>query len=216
MTWSPIPLRRPAGRILWTAGALLLAAIAARFAGAWLVVSDPLQPARAVVVLGGQMPFRAMEATAVYKQGWTTEVWITPGRATVEDEALARLGIDKPSESAYSRLVLERLGVPHDAIRSLAGSNRNTADEVRSIARELRATDSHRVILVTSKYHGRRVKMLWRVLVGSEPEAILRYTPEDPFEPNRWWRTSEDAMAVSREWFGIFNALAGFPVRSER
>ena len=34
-------------------------------AGPWLVVEDDLQQARAVVVLSGQVPFRAMEAADI-------------------------------------------------------------------------------------------------------------------------------------------------------
>ena len=48
-------------------------------AGVWLTVADPLQHARAVVVLGGAMPYRAIEAAAIYKAGWAGEVWVTYG-----------------------------------------------------------------------------------------------------------------------------------------
>jgi hypothetical protein len=54
------------------------------------------------------------------------------------------------------------------------------------------------------------------MLVGSRPEAVVRYTPDDPFDPDRWWKTTSDAMAVSREWFGLLNAWIGFPIRSTR
>ena len=46
-------------------------------AAAWLVVSDPPQPSAAIVVLGGKVPFRAMEGASLYKQGWAREVWLT-------------------------------------------------------------------------------------------------------------------------------------------
>ena len=53
-------------------------------------------------------------------------------------------------------------------------------------------------------------------LVGAKPEAQVRYAREDPFEPARWWRNTGDAMAVTREVFGLLNAKVGFPVKSER
>jgi hypothetical protein len=37
--------------------------------GYWLVVADPLEPARAIVVLSGRVPFRAVEAASIYRQG---------------------------------------------------------------------------------------------------------------------------------------------------
>jgi uncharacterized SAM-binding protein YcdF (DUF218 family) len=206
--------RRLLVAVAFVAAALVLAPLAATAAGTWLVVADALQPARSVVVFGGHVPFRAMEAAAVYKQGWTREVWLTQGGLQEEDTALAKLGVDRTPEHIYSRQVLERLGVPSEAIRLLPGRNVNTADEVRTVARELQAANDARVILVTSKYHTRRVRVIWHRLVGRRPEAIVRYAPDDPSEPRRWWRTTGGARAVSSEWFGLLNAWAGFPVKS--
>lgn len=141
---------------------------------------------------------------------------VDPGGVYPEDLALARLGIDRSPEHEYSRQVLQRLGVPGQAIRLIDGQTQNTVDEVRAIAKELKISGGDRVILITSKYHARRVKFIWHAVVGDRPAAIVRYTPDDPFQPDRWWRNTQDAMSVSREWFGLLNAWAGFPVKSER
>lgn len=196
--------------------AMLMALVGLWQAGSRLVVDDALQQGHAIVVLGGQLPFRAKEAAGIYQQGWSREVWLTRGRPTEEDEALAQMGISSPSESDYSRLVLERLGVPSGAIRVLPSPAASTADEVRIVAAALKAASADQVIIVTSKYHTRRVKALWRELVGAHPTAVVRYSLDDPFDPSRWWRTTTDSMAVSREWFGLLNAWAGFPVSSQR
>jgi uncharacterized SAM-binding protein YcdF (DUF218 family) len=152
----------------------------------------------------------------VCRQGWAHEVWLTQGGVFADDLALAQLGIERSPEYAYSRQVLERLGVPSGAIRLLSGANQNTADEMRTIARELKASGGDRVIIITSSYHTRRVRMLWRALAGKNAEAIVRYTRDDPFDSAHWWRRTGDAMAVSREWFGLLNAWAGFPMKSRR
>jgi uncharacterized SAM-binding protein YcdF (DUF218 family) len=210
-------VRRPYAIVVSAATAvLLLLTIAFTHAGTWLVVADPLQPSGAIVVFGGAVPFRAMEAAAVYKQGWAPEVWMTSGGADNEDLALARLGIIRPSEHVYNQQVLERLGVPHDAIRLLPGSNVNTAAEVSAVGAALEAAGKTRAILVTSKYHTRRVKTLWRALVSNHLEAIVRYTTDEPAVPERWWHTTKDAMAVWREWFALANAKIGFPMKNER
>jgi len=208
--------RRLLAAILLPAAVLALVPFVLTAAGTWLVVEDRLQPARSVVVFGGQLPFRAMEAAAVYGKGWAHEVWLTQGGAFAEDVALARLAIDRPPEHVYSQRVLERLGVPRDAIRVLPERNVNTADEVRAVAGALKAAGGGRVILITSKYHTRRVKVVWLALAGSRLEAIVRYAEGDPFEPRRWWRNTADAQSVSREWFALLNTWAGFPIKSER
>ena len=203
------------------AGALVLLCLAAApyildSIGRWLVTEDPLRQARAIVVLGGQLPFRAMEGGTIYQSGWAPEVWLTRGGIYEEDLALARLGIAHTPEYEYSRQVLEHVGVPASAIRILDGPNFSTADEVRTIARQLQAAGGGRVILITSKFHSRRVRATWHRIVGRNPEAAVRYTNDDPSRPERWWTNTEDARAVAREVFGLLNLWAGFPLQSRR
>ena len=202
--------------VLSIAMLLVLAAFALKSAGTWLVIDDPLQPSRAVVVFGGEVPFRAMEAAAIYKNGFAKEVWLTPGGVSLDDVTLAQLGVDRPPEHFYSRKVLERLEVPPEVIHVLPGSTVNTAEEIRAVARRLAETGGERAIVVTSQYHTRRVRILWHSLVGAQPQLIVRYTPGDEFQASTWYRTSADMRAVWREWFGLLNAWAGFPVSAER
>jgi uncharacterized SAM-binding protein YcdF (DUF218 family) len=182
--------------------------------GAWLVVEDPLSSARAVVALGGEVPFRAMEAAAIYRQGWTSEVWLTRPPQDAGEAALRQLGIQMPGDEVYNRAVLERLGVPVTAIRVLSRPAQNTAQEVQVIAEELQRAGGGQVILVTSKPHSRRVRATWRALIGEH--AIVRYATSDPYDAHRWWRHTRDALAVSREVFGLLNVWVGFPVRPAR
>jgi len=108
---------------------------------------------------------------------------------------------------------MELLGVPAGKITSLEGKAQNTVEEVRLIAGLLKDRKEGRVILVTSKYHSRRLKATWSALIGDSPRAIVRYAKEDPFDPESWWRYTDDALAVVREVFGILNVWAGFPMK---
>ncbi|MBI2358414.1 MAG: YdcF family protein [Deltaproteobacteria bacterium] len=210
------PSRRAAGLLILFALALVLGTWALLRAGRWLVVGDPLAPARAIVVVSGHLPFRAMEAAQIYRQGLAPEVWLTRPSAPQEEKALARLGIAVTREESYNEQVLRRLGVPRNAIRILSEPVLNTEQEVLLISRILEQVGGETVILVTSKYHTRRVKAIWNSLVGDTQKAIVRYAPEDPFDPDRWWRNTRDALAVVRESMGLLNAWAGFPLRPDR
>jgi uncharacterized SAM-binding protein YcdF (DUF218 family) len=212
---KPARPRRSVGAVALLTAVIALALYVCSHAGTWLVVEDPLQHARSAVVFGGKTPGRAMEAATFYKGGWTSEVWLTEGGLLADDVALAWLGVERTQEYVYNRQVLEHLGVPTAAIRVLTGRNNNTADEVRTIARALSESGGERVILVTSSYHTRRVKALWRAVVGNRSEAIVRFAPDEAFDADHWWRDTADAWSVSREWFGLLNAWAGFPVKSE-
>jgi uncharacterized SAM-binding protein YcdF (DUF218 family) len=204
-------------RIAAAAAGLLiaLAVFALMRAGTSLIVSDPQQKADAIVVIGGKLPFRAMEGGALYKRGLAPEVWLTMGNRNAAEIELERLDVQATPEHVYSQQVLERLGVPRRVIRVIPGRNNNTATEVRTIGRYARERRVSRIILVTSSYHSRRVRTLWRKLVGGAPEAVVLYTTTEPFDAQRWWADSADAWTVSREWFGLLNAWLGFPLSSE-
>jgi uncharacterized SAM-binding protein YcdF (DUF218 family) len=181
--------------------------------GNWLVVADPLQPAQAIVVLSGGAPFRAMGAADLYRQGWAPEVWITTGYETGAGEAFARLGIPYTQESVYSWLVLEKMGVPAEAVHVLPTPIHNTRDEVEVVAAMLRQVKGSAVIFVTSPLHTRRARAIWRNQVGDHPQVIVRYESYQGSDPARWWRTTGDADAVVHEALGLLNARLGFFVK---
>lgn len=99
--------------------------------------------------------------------------------------------------------------MPPGAIRDLHPPVKNTADEVRLVARELQRVGGDGVILVTSKPHSWRVRVTWRALAPHALHATVRYATEDAHDPSRWWRHIDDALVVSRELFGLINLSLG-------
>ena len=75
----------------------------------------------------------------------------------------------------------------------------------------LRSKDAP-VILVTSKYHTRRVRLTWNYVTNGRSRAIVRAAAQDPFDPARWWRERRFVLAVVREYLGLVNYYAGFTV----
>ncbi len=209
--------RRSRRRIFWTLAALAVLLVIGtwifRSVGQWLVVEDPLQPSRAAVVLSGGLPMRAREAAEIYHENFTPEVWLTHGEDAATE--LHELGIDYLGETFYNQKVLIQLGVPIEAIRVIEPSIYDTEDEMRAIAKAARDAGIHRIIIVTSKAHTRRVHTLWRKLVGNDPELIVRYAREDSYDGAHWWRRTTDALQVIREVLGLANAWAGFPVQHD-
>ena len=180
----------------------LAAAYAFLHAGTWLVREDALEKSRAIVVLSGGLPERALAAAQVFRQGYAQEVWLTKPlepSAHMEDLHLPYAG-----EEEYSRMVLIAKGVPPGNIRVLKPRILNTADELMVAAEELRSQPGSTIIIVTSKAHTRRVRALWnKVPQGRSPSGlIIRAAPEDYFDPQHWWRTSNDALTVVREYLG--------------
>ena len=179
--------------------------------GRWLVVEDPLAKARAIVVLSGAMPLRAIEAAKLYREGYAPEIWLT--HSLEPGETLAQMGIPFAGEDYYDTRVLVHEGVPQEAIHVLAPPIVNTADEIKVVADTLAREKGETVILVTTKPHTRRVRLLWRRLAPGQARAIVRAAVGDPFDPRHWWRTTSDALDVVREVLGLLNAWAGLPLR---
>jgi uncharacterized SAM-binding protein YcdF (DUF218 family) len=182
-----------------------------RGAGRWLVRQDALAPADAIFVLSGGLPYRAEEAAIIFRAGYAKEIWLSRPYAPVEE--LTRLGVSFTGEEEYSREVLIREGVPDSAIRILPDTVVDTEQEIEEASREMRREGKSQVIIVTSPQHTRRVRALWRVLIGKQNRAIVRAATEDPFDPGYWWRNTRDALSVVREYLGLLNAWAGLPIR---
>src|SRR4029077_6077546 len=193
---------------------IVLAIVAATMfftVGRWLVVEDPLVHADVIVILSGRLPERAVEAARVYRAGYAEQVWISPPISPVDD--LKAMKISYLGEDFYNEKVLIAKGVPPDAIRIMERPDENTEAEVRQIVEDLRNSNLRSVIVVTSKPHTRRVRTIWRKLVGSEPRMMVHYAHDDPYDGAHWWRHTRDALDVVRETLGLLNAWAGFPLR---
>lgn len=186
--------------------------IAFRGVGRWLIREDALAPADVIAVLSGGMPWRAEEAARIFRLGDAREVWVTQPEAPRGE--LASMGVQYFGEDYFNRQVLIHSGVPEAAVRALPDPIIDTQDEVQEISREMRREGETSVIIVTSPQHTRRVKTLWRKLVGDNPRAIVRAAPQDPFDADRWWRNTQDMFSVVRELMGLTNAWLGFPVHS--
>jgi len=203
-----------AALMLCLALTVFLGRLILRAFGKWLLVADPLEPASCVVVLGGYFPWRVLEAASLYHQGWAPEVWLTQRQETPERQVFAKLGIDIKLELEHNQHVLKRVDVPTHAVSLIEEPCVDTAAELRNVALKMQARGiTGPIILVTSKAHARRVKILWKALVGRPKAAIVRYTPDDPFVPDRWFLNPRDAQTVAHESFAILNAWTGFPIK---
>jgi DUF218 domain-containing protein len=206
--------------LYWLGGCnivLFLLAVGVFFhAGTWLVREDPLQKAQVVVVLSGGLPERALAAAEVFKTSGAREVWLT--RPLQPGAAMQRLRLPYAGEEQYSRMVLIDRGVPPAAIRILARQINNTADELKAVFDELNSQPDTTVVVVTSKAHTRRIRAIWNVVSrGSKRGNLLvRAAPQDGFDAEHWWRSTNDALSLVREYLGLLNAWVGLPIQHRR
>ena len=177
----------------------------------FLIVEDSLQPAAAIVALGGQTPFREIEAARLYHAGLAPQIVIVREAPNAQSEVLLQLGVKRVQEWALARAVLIQQGVPASAILIPKDEGVGTLEELQAAYGALRSKDAP-VILVTSKYHTRRTRLIWQYVTAGRSQAIVRAASGDPFDPDRWWEQRSFALSVVREYLGLVNYYARFPV----
>ena len=193
------------------AAILACAAFLFRNSGRWLIRQDALSHADVILVLSGSMPHRAEEAAKLYRAGYAPEIWLTHPVSPAAE--LQSMGIRYESEEDYDTAVLLKNGVPAAAIRVLPTEIVDTEQELEEANAEMRHEGKSAIIIVTSLPHTRRVATLWRGLFGATPKAIVRGSPEDPFDASHWWTNTRDSLAVLREYLGLLNARTGLHIR---
>ena len=189
---------------------LLLAVVTGRWLGPWLVVSEPLVRSDVIFVTDGQTPQRELEGAALFLEGWAPRVALTLPRDPLSEEVRHMAGEPTPQEHA-SRVLLRR-GVPDAAIVRLDRVVENTREELRAAFDHARAHGFRRVIIISSPYHTRRIRLIWSTSFEREVPAIVRPTRYEPIDPTRWWRSRRPLEHVTHEVFGIANFLLGSPI----
>src|SRR5437870_6790960 len=152
-----------------------LVAVALLGAGRLLVVADPL-PARAdaIVIFAGSVPDRTLEASDLYRAGLAPRVVVTRERLPPGQAALRARGVRLPEGDELAVTALRELGVPPGAIVVLRRRAVSTESEARTIARWACAHRLRGIIVVTSRAHSRRARLILRQALGAGIALAMR------------------------------------------
>ena len=168
--------------------------------GQRLITEDPLHPADAILVLGGEtrQGDRVTHAVNLYKRGLAPLLVVsgTPvGFRAHEAEIMQRHA--------------EFLGVPPARILAVKHNADSTREEADVVVPLLKSKGLKEVILVTSNYHTARAKRIFTKAAGSSgPTFLASPVHEDSFEPEGWWMKRRHAKtfvyeAIKTVWSAI-------------
>ena len=172
------------------------------YLGRFLIASDVLEKADAIVVLGGDdvAGHRVSEAVSLMREGWAEVLLVSGG-------PIAR-GV---TATGVMRKQAEELGIPPARIIALpfgtpsSGLLDSTFSEARSLLSECRERRYKSVIVVTSNYHTRRARRIFKHIFNeSRIQVIVHPSEDDSFKVDRWWTRRADA----RTWFLEIQKLA--------
>lgn len=161
---------------------------------AW-VVSDPLEEADAVVVLGGGVNTRPFAAADIYRAGLTKIVLLSEVKPSrVEIAQVVAL------HNEINQAVLIKRGVPGSAIVLIGKDIINTRDEAAAVGDWATANGAKKIILVTEKIPSRRVKWVFTRALGRIGVKTIVYTvPELDFDYRRWWEDERGIIGFQNE-----------------
>jgi len=189
---------------------LVVVVITTRWLGPWLVVSEPLAHSDVIFVTDGETPLRELEGAALFLEGWAPRVAVARPRSRLSEEARRLAGY--PTMQEHASRVLQRRGVPDTGIVRLDRVVENTLQELQADFDYARAHGFRRVIIVSSPYHTRRIRLIWSSRFEREIPAVVRATRYESVDPARWWRSRRPLEDVAHEVFGITNFLLGTPI----
>jgi uncharacterized SAM-binding protein YcdF (DUF218 family) len=206
---SPALARSQAGGILTKSLALLfllafggliylVRAPILRFVGENWIVEDPLERSDAILVLSDDNFYadRAQRAAELYRRGMAPVV-VASGRRLRSYAGIAELMVHDLAER----------GVPKDKIEAFAQDADNTKDEARALALLASKRKWRSVIVVTSNYHTRRSRYIFRHVFPSATRVLLASAPDGDFDPENWWQHRKSLKELTREMAGFAVAI---------
>jgi uncharacterized SAM-binding protein YcdF (DUF218 family) len=159
------------------------------------IVNDPPRKADAILVLGGGVGWRPLEAAKLYTNGYASKVLVI----NVRPDATVELGIN-PAESELVAAVLESRGVPKEAIVTIGNSCASTYEDIRAAAVWARTNKATGILIPTDLFHTRRVRWTADHLIASAGVRIQVLAVEPPeYSLTNWFTTEQGIVAFNNE-----------------
>jgi uncharacterized SAM-binding protein YcdF (DUF218 family) len=158
---------------------------------------DPLATADVIYVLGGTRIERVAEAGDLYREGWAPLILLSRQVSEPAEIQLRASGLQIPTESEMQRHVLRQMGVPVSAVDEVTAEQVATSNEVEELASIASTRQWKRVIVVTSKLHTARARLVMRRRLSPLGiEVLMRGSRYDDADIDRWWSNRSDLRFV--------------------
>jgi uncharacterized SAM-binding protein YcdF (DUF218 family) len=159
------------------------------------IVSDEIEPADAIVVLGGGLDVRPFAAASLYERGFAALILVSNPK-----ESSAEVQDAVPADSELNREVLLKLGVPASSIMLFGSGLSNTYEETRALVAWAKSTGAKSVIIPTDFFATRRLRwILGREFDGSGIRVSVQAVSPRRYSVNDWWLHEEGLITFRNE-----------------
>lgn len=169
-----------------------------RFVAETWVVEDPLEKSDALIVLSDDNFYadRATRAAELFREG-NAPLVVASGRRLRPNAGIAEL---------MEHDLVER-GVPRDRILRFPQDGDNTKEEAEALVKFVKTKKWRRIIVVTSNYHTRRARYIFRRVFPQDIETRVASARDGDFDPERWWEKRKSAKELMREFAAMVVAV---------
>ena len=176
-----------------------------RYAGESLVVEDPLEKSDAIIILSDDNFYadRATRAAELFRQNLAPIV-VASGIRLRPNASIAEL---------MTHDLIER-GVPKEKILPFPQDADNTREEAEALAKLAQQKKWKSVIVVTSNYHTRRARYIFRKIFADIATVRVASARDGDFDPAHWYEHRKSVKRFVHEAAGF--ALAWWELRGER
>jgi len=169
-----------------------------RFAAESWIIEDPLEKSDVIIVLGDDNFYadRSTRAAELFREGQAPLI-VASGRRLRPNAGIAEL---------MEHDLIER-GVPKDRILRFAHDADSTKEEAEALAKLVKNKKWRRVIVVTSNYHTRRARYIFRKVFPQDIETRVASARDGDFNPQLWWEKRKSIKELMREFAGMLVAV---------
>lgn len=169
-----------------------------RFAAESWVIEDPLEKADVLMVLSDDNFYadRATRAAELFREGKAPWV-VASGRRLRPSAGIAEL---------MEHDLVER-GVPKDKILRFAQDGDSSREEAEALAKLAKTKKWRKAIIVTSNYHTRRVRYVFRRVFPQDIEIRVAGARDGDFDPENWWEKRKSIKLFMREITGMMVSM---------
>jgi len=177
-----------------------------RFMAESWIIEDPLDKVDALIVLGDDNFYadRATRGVQLFREGKALVI-VASGRRLRPNAGIAEL---------IEHDLVER-GVPKDKIVRFTHDGDNTLEEAQALAKFVAGKKWHSVIVVTSNYHTRRARYIFRRVFPQGMQVSVASARDGDFDPEHWWEKRKSIKELTREFAGMVVTLWELRGRSE-
>jgi len=166
------------------------------WAGNFLVKTDPLEAADIIVALAGDgSGRRLLRAAELVERGYAPRVLI-PGPRTAYGARESDLALEFARREGLDMEILE--GFPVDAA--------STLEELAFVDRELQRRGVEKALVITSNFHTRRARNIYRKHTSGAIEYIFVAAGSPHFDPDSWWKSRDGREVLVIEYIKTLNS----------